>query len=227
MVYNQTMKRLLWMAALASGCGTLTTARPLDPGEHVVGATLGGPVADLGFVTMPLPNLVVQGRSGLSPLAGRPLEVDYGLNLTAAAFGVVGAHVGGSWQLLDQQGGVPALTLSERMFVYDSHLSFSREADVRASYFLNQSELLASWDTRRALLYVGVGNYLDFGEPRLLLTPALGASLHLGPQWDLQLEGRAYAVGQTKQYNGLRWVSLGSGALGGTLSVSRRFGGTP
>jgi hypothetical protein len=212
------------VSLLVSGCGTLSTARPLDPGEHMVGATFGGPIIDAGFAVTPLPSLVVGGRSGVMWLLNRPLEVDYGLNLTAAAFGIFGSHVGSSWLAAEQLGARPALAITERLYFYDNHLNFSRDADMRASYLLNQVELTGSWDSRWVLAYVAAGAYLDFVEPVPMLTPAVGASIHLGPRWDLQLEGRYYAVNLTNDYTGLQWVTLGPGALGGTVSASRRMG---
>lgn len=218
---------ILLFAGVFTGCGTLTTARPLEPGEHVVGATFGGPILDAGFVTTPLPNLIIQGRSGITRLADRPLEVDYGINLTAAAFGQVGIHGGTSWLALDQNGGVPALSVTERLFFYDNHLNMDRPPELRASYLMNQLEVIASWDTPRLLPYVGMGVYLDFVEPVPMLTPSLGTAIHLGPAWDLQLEGRYYAVNRTNDYGSLNWVTPGPGALGMTISASRRFGGQP
>ena len=71
------MKRLTPFLALLSGCATLSSARPLAPGEHEVGVTIGGPVLLFGGAPVPLPNTVVQGRSGVAELGGRPLDIFY------------------------------------------------------------------------------------------------------------------------------------------------------
>ena len=53
---------------LAMGCGTMNGARPLDKDHHAVGVTFGGPMVFAFGTNIPLPNLVIEGRSGLSPL---------------------------------------------------------------------------------------------------------------------------------------------------------------
>jgi len=207
-------------------CGTMNSARPLEQGEHVVGATFGGAIVDAGFTTIPLPNLVVEGRSGLSPVLERPFDVNYGLNVTGLPFGLIGLHGGVSWLAMEQRGGAPALSLSNRLYLYDNHLDF-RKTD-RALWAVDQLELLASWDTRRALLYVGGAEYLDLTNPGLLLSPVAGAELHLGQRWGLQIEGRHYAINQNKEpLNTLQWVTWGPGSLGATLGVSRSLGEAP
>ncbi len=211
--------------ALASACGTVNSARPLEPGQHQVGVTLGGPLLTVGGATLPMPNVVAQGRSGVAMVADRPLDVDYGLNLTAAAFGIVAVHGGASWLALDQDGGIPALSLSNRLWVADNHLDFTKGSGTRALHAVDQIELTASWDTSPALLYGGAAQYLDLREPSLLLTPFLGAAWHLGKGWDLQTELRHYSINRPNPQGSVNWVTWGPGAVGATLSVSKRMGG--
>ncbi len=211
--------------AFLAGCGTLNSARPLDKGEHVVGLTVGGPLIDVGFAKLALPSAVLQGRSGVATLAGRPVDVDYGLHLTPMVFGMTGVHGGVSWLAMDQDGGVPALALTQRLFFYDNHLDGTLPKVQRASYFIDQVELTASWDTPTALIYTGVGDYLDFREPSLLLTPFVGSDFHLGKGWGLQVELRHYAINKKNPQRSLDWITWGPGALGTTLSVSRQLGG--
>lgn len=189
-----------------------------------MGATFGGPILDAGFATIPLPNLLVQGRHGVANLAGRPLDVDYGVNLTAAAFGIAQLHAGASWLALDQGGWVPALSITERLYLLDNHLDTSKVAEIRSTHLVNQLELTASWDTNPALLYLGAAEYLDVREPALLLTPFVGAEFHLGEHWGLQLEARHYAINTRNVQNSFNWVTWGPGAIGANLGVTRRFG---
>ena len=77
-----------------SGCSTLNTAKPLSPGEHEVAFTLGGPLTQVGGNYIPLPNSVIEGRSGLVNVGERPLDLNYGLYLTPIAFGQMGTHIG-------------------------------------------------------------------------------------------------------------------------------------
>lgn len=212
--------------SLPMSCGTMNSARPLDQGEHVVGATFGGAIVDAGFTTIPLPNLMVEGRSGLSPLLERPLDVSYGLNLTGLPFGLVGLHGGVGWLLMDQDGGRPALSLSNRLYLYSNHLDARKTG--RALWAADQLEVLASWDTNPALIYAGGAQYFDVTSPRLLLSPVVGVEFHLGERWGLQLEGRHLAINQNKEpLNTLEWVTWGPGALAATLGVSRSLGESP
>ena len=219
---------LLGLALLLAGCGTLTSARPLSPGEHVVGVTVGGPLVDAGFAKTPLPMALVQGRSGVALLADRPLDVDYGLNITGLPFGVLALHGGASYLLADQAGARPALAVTERVFFLDNHLDLRKDAALRASHLVSQTELIGSWDTARALLYLGVGQYTDAREPHLLLTPSVGVSAHLGARWALQVEYRHFAINQRRVMANPAWLSLTpTGASGLSLSASRRLGGSP
>ena len=205
-------------------CGTMNAARPLEPGQHAVGATFGGAIVDAGFVTTPMPNLIVEGRSGLTTLKERPLELSYGTNLTSLPFGVVGVHGGTAWLAMEQQGGRPALALSQRVHLYSNHLD-GRKDDHQLMTIL-QTEALASWDTPHALLYLGVAEYLQPSNPLLTLSPILGAELHLGQRWGLQVEARHLAINQNKEpLNTVTWVTWGPGALSATLGVNRTWGG--
>ena len=218
---------LLLSSLLATwGCGTFNAARPLAPGEHAVGATLGGPLITLG-APLPIPSLVVEGRHGLQPLANRPFDLHYGLNATAAGFGIAQGHVGAAWQLTDAKGGVPALTVANRVFLADNHLA-SNKAETAERHFwaLDQLDLLASWDSGRWLGYTGLSQLTDFRYPGLHLAPVLGGQVSLGGarSWSLQLETRYYGVNDTASSNAVPWVTLGPGALGVNLGVQARWG---
>ncbi len=41
--------------ALVGGCATMNGARPLEPGQHAVGVTLGGAVLEFAGAPLPLP----------------------------------------------------------------------------------------------------------------------------------------------------------------------------
>ena len=211
----------------APGCGTMNAARPLAPGEHMVGATFGGPMITLG-APLPLPSFVAEGRHGLKPLLDRPFDVHYGLNLTAAAFGIVQVHGGAAWQLTDQRAALPAFTVASRLFLADNHLAGGRyeEAD-RSLWALNQTDLLASWQRERWLGYTGVSQLTDFRYAGLHLAPILGGQVGLGEQqrWSLQVESRYYGVNKRSESTAVPWVTFGPGAMGLTLGVQKRLGG--
>ena len=217
--------RSLLLTLLLSGCGTMNSARPLSPGEHTVGATFGGAMVAFAGTHIPLPNLVVEGRSGLTTLADRPVDVNYGLNTTGLPFGVVGLHGGASWLAMEQQGGRPALSLSSRLYLYDNHLDRRKDADPRKLWGMEQLEATASWAPGRVLVYAGVSEYLDFSNPGLLLSPFVGTELPIGKRSRLQLELRHFAINQSKTLNTINWLTWGPGAIGLTLGYQRHLKG--
>jgi hypothetical protein len=207
-------------------CGTMNAARPLAPGEHAMGLTFGGAMVDLG-APIPLPNLVVEGRHGLAPLAGKPFDVHYGLNLTALGFGAGVIHGGGAWQFVEGVGARPALTVADRAFFVDNHLNLARVPEARAFYALNQLDLLASWEISRTLVYTGVSDVFDPWKPSLLIGPILGAEVGLGKsrKTRLQLEVRDQGAFREAETTAIPWVSPGRGALSVTFGANFRLGG--
>jgi hypothetical protein len=204
-------------------CGTMNTARPLEPGQHAAGLTFGGALLDMG-APIPIPSAVVEGRSGVTTLAERPLDVNYGVNLTAAAFGVAGLHAGASYLVLDQSGARPAISVADRLYVY-TNLGDATKAD-RGWLFVDQLELTASWDLGGQLVYLGASEHLDLRNPRLLLSPYLGAELLRRKRLGVQAELRWLALNQSQVSDAIPWIpDDGRGALQPSLGLSYRFGG--
>ncbi len=215
--------RLLFFALL-TGCGTLNSARPLSPGEHAVGATFGGAMVDFAGAYIPLPHLVVEGRSGLTTLAERPVDLNYGLNVTALPFGVVGLHGGASWLAMEQRGGVPAVSLTSRLYLYDNHLDRREDADPRALWAMEELEVTASWQPGKVLLYAGAAEHLDLFNPDLLLSPFLGVELPAGRRGRVQVEVSHFAINRSKTLNTVNWLTWGPGAIGLSVGYQRRLG---
>ena len=188
---------LLLSSLLATwGCGTFNAARPLAPGEHAVGATLGGPLITLG-APLPIPSLVVEGRHGLQPLANRPFDLHYGLNATAAGFGIAQGHVGAAWQLTDAKGGVPALTVANRVFLADNHLASNKAETAERHFWPSTSRI--SWRAGTAAVA-----WLHRAEPAhglrypgLHLAPVLGVRSPLGAPEPGACSSRPATTGST------------------------------
>lgn len=224
------MPRLLVGLGLCSltACGTLSTARPLERGQHLVGATLLGPTIDLGG-PLPLPNAVVEARHGIGPVAKRPFDIGYGLNLTALPFGVTQGHVGVSWLLVEQSGARPALSLGNRVFFGVNLPGGPDRPDPRVQgWGLDQIELTASWEREHVLPYVSLSEYLDFGNPELLLTPAVGLQVDPGSDdgFLFQAEVRWFAINRRNNILIPTWVPQGVGSIGLFVSGAAKFGGT-
>ncbi len=215
----------LLLTGLLTGCGVMNGARPQSPGTHAVGLTVGGPMLAAAGLVLPLPNAVIEGRSGLPLLLDRELDVNYGLNLTAIAFGQAGVHVGASWLVLDQQGWRPALSVSDRVYVYTN--AFDRTKAEREWWFATQVELTASYELGQAsLVYFGAAEAIDFRNPGLLVSPFVG--VQLAPKSDrvrLQLEGRWHGINALPEASNIKWISPGRGAVGVNAGVAVTLGG--
>lgn len=217
--------RLLPLLALAA-CATLTTARPLAPGEHALGVVAGGGLVDLG-APVPLPVVSVEGRHGVAAPGGHPIDVGWGVNGTALVFGIAAVHGGASALLLPQRGGVPALSLGNRLWFATNALGLGAKSDpALEAWAADQTELTASWLVGGQLPYVSLSEYVDFGNPSLTLTPAVGGV------WDfrrpggvtLQTELRWYGLGVPDDAATVDWLPGNTGILGVDVGVSGRFG---
>ena len=220
------MRTILFITSLfMSACGALNTARPLDKGEHKIGITGGGAVLKALGPPIPLPNIVVEGQSGLSPVQGRPLDVNYGINTTALAFGTIGVHGGMSHLLLEQNGAAPSLSVTDRLHFYNNWLDNTKDSDMRKAFFLNQVDLTAGWNIKRHLGYIGVANYLDIADPELTLASFAGIQFNSKKNIFLQAEARYLAINRQPEIVDVPFATFGYGALSITGSVGLTFGG--
>ncbi len=216
----------LLLTGLLAACGVMNGARPLNPGQHALGLTVGGPMLSAAGLHLPLPNAVLEGRSGLPRLWDRKLDINYGLNLTAIAFGQAGVHLGASWLLVDPQGWRPAVSLTNRVFFYTNALDRTKEN--REWWAADQVEVITSWEWRQHLLYLGLAEAIDLRIPSLLLSPFVGVELGTpGDRVRFQLEGRWYAVNRNPTSANIDWISPGPGALGVSAGFAVSLGGTP
>ena len=217
---NSMIRALLGLLAVLSfGCSTMNGARPLDPGQHELGLIIGGPVVNLDGTGIPVPSAVLGAKTGLKKLAGQPLELDYGVNLTGIAFGITQLHLGSSWQVLNQSGAMPALTLTTRFYL---------ASDGGGFWAVNQQEFLFSWLLKNQLIYTGLANYVDFGnveEHPLRLTPVLGFTFDPFEKGSsrFHLEGRWFAVNKTPEIVAVKWLPADRGAYGVSFGYSYQF----
>lgn len=206
----------------ATACMTTQTARPLAPDQQQVSLALGGPVVDVTNVAkMPLPNLTLEYRRGLQP----NLDAHVGTHLLPMVFGAIGFHGGATWLFSPQQGKLPALSLTERIFFFSNEPDQRKATDVRGLWALNELELNTSWLRGKTLYYLAMTNHFDPALPNLMLSPAAGVDFALGPlricpeiRWFMPHKDNSKAV--------LHWQApADQGAIGLGLSIGRRFGG--
>jgi hypothetical protein len=217
-------------SAVWAGCSTLSGARPLDRGQHEVGAVIGGPMLRFG-VPIPFPNVVVGARSGLPELADRPFDLGYGLNLTGLPYGVLAVHGDLGWQLNDQNGPLPAFTVRNKVFLQTNVIAGNKADGVRRGLALaDELDLYASWGLnpeQSSLFFVSLAQTLDFVEPSLILTPGIGTEIDPGGRggWRFQGELRWWAINRGTLSNNAAWIPKNPGAIGIHFGVAYGFGG--
>ena len=212
--FRRTLNPLwaLCFSLILGSCSTLNTAKPLSPGQHEVAATLGGPLTLVFGNYIPLPNSVVEGRSGLINIADRPLDLNYGLYLTPIAFGQMGAHLGSSYLLWDQAENLPALSVSNRLYFFHNYFDTAKPAYGRGMVLAHQLEATLSYEIGAFLTYAGLANYADLSDLDLMLTPFLGAELPTGLNgFKLQLEARYYAANRNRLIESVKFYNFESG----------------
>ena len=218
------------LAALC-GCGTLSGARPLAPGHHEVGVSLGGPLLAFGGAGVPTPNVVVGARSGVTEIGGRPLDVGYGTNLTGLPFGIVSAYGDVGYLLVEQRGAVPAVAVRNKLLLTTNLVAAGRDPELapRTAWAADQVDVLASWEVGGSgtLVYGAVGQVFDFADPGLILAPALGADIDFGAPGGVRLqpELRWWAVNEAFEQRNIPWLPGSPGALGVHVGLVAPIGG--
>ncbi len=213
----------------ASSCTTFSNARPLEPGQHAIAVTAGGPLASVpGIGQIPMPNVTVEGRSGVA----HHVDVNYGVHLLPALYGAPGAHLGATWQLFDQpEPVVPALSVGERLFGFTNFVDGRRAA--KAFYGLSQTDLTASWEPlphqlfyAGATAYVPLNDYLDGDDatPGIVrFAPFAGVVLSPGLDWlQLNVEGRWLSPSTDQRFAVVDWIGpddKGAWAIDAGVSV--------
>lgn len=159
---------------LLTGCGTAHTARPLGKGNTAIVTSLGGPIADLGGATVPVPLPTVGIKYGVTER--NDIYADW--QVMPAILGNAAFDVGGSWYFLDQHKGRPGLSTAATV-----HAIWN----TRDLWLAADTQLTASWLLHpRHLLYLGF--HLMFVPVRsdamnsapVHFAPMLGGEVRLG-----------------------------------------------
>lgn len=203
---------------LVTACGTVAAVRPLQKGQSSFGLSLGGPVARVAGLDIPMPYAVARYRYGLTDQFG----LYAGGHLFFAAMGNVGLEGGLSYHFLNQKGWVPTVGGSA------GFVGLIRPGQPDQAFF-PQLDLSASWlFADKFLTYVGTQSMYQLSDkPWVVLAPFVGAQFDLGPRFSLGAEGKWYAPTEpTKPRNvDYRLPIAGHGAVGFVLGAGYKFGG--
>ncbi len=201
----------------ASGCGTVTAVTPLRRGESALAVSVGGPVAAVAGVNIPLPYAVARYRYGLNDQAG----IHAGGHLLTAGLGVVGLDLGFSYHFLQQQGWVPTVGASAGVAAFiqpgGSEALFP-QLDLVASYRLGD----------RFTTYFGSQSMYQFqSTPNVVLAPFVGTGWRVSDQFSLNLEAKWYAPTEKTHPRNVNYKLpiAEHGAVGFVLGANWLFGG--
>jgi hypothetical protein len=206
------IRHLPLLALLLVGCGHISKLRPTPRGQVTAEVALGGPFARVNKAIIPLPLTTVGASYGIAD------RIDIGAHFhgTAAAFGIAGLDIGGSWQALMQKNAIPALTLVSRLFGFtDFKSGFQPYLEIgatgsyriieRFSPYLNVTTLIQT--NAAPLLAVGLGVEVEFGR------------------FSVQAECRWFSPNRPTYFNAVEWQGLGGlGAVGLLLGFRYTFG---
>ena len=208
----------------ASGCSTFNTARPLEPGQHAIAATVGGPLLSVpGVGSIPMPHLTLEGRHGIA----HHFDIGYGLHVLPLVFGDLGLHVGAAYQLNDQPDALgPAVTIAEKVYGF-SNIIDSRKAK-HDLWGMSQTDLTASWLFLDDQLFYGGGTvYFVFNNAGVYLAPFAGFQIDPGLDWlRIQVEGKWLAPYINQRFAVVDWIAPGDqGAIVVNAGIAVVFGG--
>jgi hypothetical protein len=207
---------LCLVTLLALQCGTIAAVRALRKDESALAISCGGPVTRVSGLDIPLPYAVARYRYGVNDRFG----LYAGSHLLLLALGEIGLEGGFSYQLLNQQRWIPALSLSGGLSAMVKPGSDERlfpELALAASYLAAD----------RFLTYFGVQSMYQFRSPVIVWAPLLGEEVKLGRRVALALEAKWYAPTEITKPRVVdyRLPIAGHGALGFVLGVNYLFGG--
>jgi hypothetical protein len=201
----------------AARCGTVTAVTPLHRGESALSASLGGPVADIGGMNIPMPYAVARYRYGLNDRAG----IYTGGHLLAAARGIVGLDFGFSYHFLQQRGWIPTVGAIAGITAFiqpGGGQALFPQLDLVASYRLND----------RFITYFGSHSVYQFqSTPNVVLAPFIGTEWRISDRVSISLEAKWYAPTEPTHPRNVNYkIPIANrGAVGFVLGVAYRFGG--
>lgn len=200
-----------------SGCGTVSTVRPLPVGQNALSLSVGGPIAELpGIADVPLPYSTLRYRWGVY----KNLEAHIGLHPTMLVFGTIGLDAGLSYELIHGSKLTPSL-------VAGINPTFWINPFNRAAGFSPEAEAVASWTIGKNLLvYSGGQAFFQLEKPYVPWAALIGWECRFGAA-GLGIEAKWYAPTENSEYRVVRFpLSPGKmGAFGAVVGFSLYPGG--
>lgn len=222
-VSNPAVVFVAAVGLLALSCSSIRQVQPLDVGQSAVHATLGGPIADVGRIYIPLPLLSLGYNYGLV----KSVDVEAGVGITHALFGIMAIDLGANWRPIVSNGLIPGVIVSPQAHI----MTDFKPSSLRVYPALN----LTGWWNHRDWLYpyLGIENWVEYhtqrtdGNPQThhwLIAPYLGVTLTHGA-WEYQVEGLVYEPNLRNDNGAPARIGFGAyGSLGVFLGAGYEFG---
>jgi hypothetical protein len=185
-------------ALLAGACAQSRVIQPLPPGQSSLGASLGGPMVQVGGNPLPVPILEAGGAHGLRERLAATGNID----LTALLYGTLHIEPGVVWHpIVHDRGPLPSLALSGSLHVLSDFDDLLVAPHLAA---------IASWPVaRRHLVYGGIDTAVALQTySRVVIGPLIGGEYRhgrLGFGLELKWLAPYYDVEPTAP----RWISPG------------------
>ncbi len=199
-------------------CGTVTAVTALNRGESSLSASVGGPVANVSGMNIPLPYAVARYRYGLGDQVG----IYTGLHLLAAGLGLAGVDFGFSYHFLRQQGWIPTVGAIAGITALVKPGG--------AQVLFPQFDLVGSYRLgNRFTTYFGSQSMYQFSSrPNVVLAPFLGTQWRVSDPFSLNLEAKWYAPTEPTEPRNVHYsLPIGNrGAVGFVVGANWLFGGS-
>ncbi len=202
---------LIILLVFAVRCGTFTTIVPETRGRSSLSFSVGGPVAEVSGMDIPLPYMVLRYSRAMH----NRVTVDGAFHPMVTVFGGAGIDAGATWFVLTQKGKVPNIGLGGRFYLFyhpDEPIEFFPELSAIVSYRLS----------RVFTTYLGIQSIFQYEEPYSVSAISAGTKINLGQRLSLTFEPRWYAPNERSDPRIVEYkISPGKqGAIGFLLGVN-------
>lgn len=207
----------LFNCLIVLACGTVASVKPMGTGNKALTFSVGGPVAPVYDINMPLPYSVLRYRQGLNANT----DVHVGIHPTMGLFGNIGLDLGLTRHFMRNLGWRPGVSAGVSLYGFYDFEEFGN------ARLYPELTLIFTYDVsqRVPVIYFGFENMFQLTKPYLIPVCLAGSDFTLGNRLTLALEVRWYAPTESGDDRVVDYVitPVGQGALGFALGFTYSF----